>query len=80
MGKFSGAVKLQDLSDFIAPSQACVVKLDGSKKLDLQADVVGEVRPGQALSLLAAFQLRSHACTFVAKRVQLYTGAESIVV
>lgn len=48
MSNFSGAVKLQDLSDFIAPSQACVVKLDGSKKLDLQADDVGEVRGGAA--------------------------------
>jgi hypothetical protein len=44
MSHFSGAVKLQDLSDFIAPSQACVVKLDGSKKLELQVDDVGEVR------------------------------------
>ena len=44
MSHFSGAVKLQDLSDFIAPSQACVVKLDGSKKLELQADDIGEVR------------------------------------
>lgn len=44
MSHFSGAVKLQDLSDFIAPSQACVVKLDGSKKPELQVDDVGEVR------------------------------------
>ena len=28
---FSGAVKLADLNDFIAPSQACVVKLDDFK-------------------------------------------------
>ena len=28
---FSGTVKLTDLNDFIAPSQACVVKTEGSK-------------------------------------------------
>lgn len=49
LSAFSGAVKLQDLSDFIAPSQACVVKLDGGKKLALQADDVGEARFSMAL-------------------------------
>lgn len=28
---FSGAVKIGDLNDFIAPSQACVVSLEGGK-------------------------------------------------
>lgn len=28
---FSGAVKIGDLNDFIAPSQACVVTLEGNK-------------------------------------------------
>lgn len=28
---FSGAVKIGDLNDFIAPSQACVVSLSGGK-------------------------------------------------
>lgn len=38
MAQFSGAVKLADLNDFIAPSQACVVNVDGSKKAKLQLD------------------------------------------
>jgi hypothetical protein len=29
--QFSGAVKLHNLSDYIAPSQACVVNLKGGK-------------------------------------------------
>lgn len=40
---FSGAVKLGDLNDFIAPSQACVVNLAPKSKLDaieLQVDTV----------------------------------------
>ncbi|KAL3144424.1 hypothetical protein ABBQ32_004170 [Trebouxia sp. C0010 RCD-2024] len=40
---FSGAVKLGDLNDFIAPSQACVVNLAPNAKLDamdLQVDTV----------------------------------------
>jgi hypothetical protein len=32
MANFSGAVKIGDLNDFIAPSQACVLNLDGSAK------------------------------------------------
>jgi hypothetical protein len=31
MAQFSGAVKLNNLSDYIAPSQACVVNLKGGK-------------------------------------------------
>ncbi|KAK9794931.1 hypothetical protein WJX73_010579, partial [Symbiochloris irregularis] len=31
MANFSGAIKLTDLNDFIAPSQACTVALNGSK-------------------------------------------------
>ena len=38
MAQFSGAVKLADLNDFIAPSQACVVDVDGSKKATLKLD------------------------------------------
>lgn len=38
---FSGAVKIGDLNDFIAPSQACVVSLQGGK-LEVAADA--EVR------------------------------------
>ena len=38
MAQFSGAVKLADLNDFIAPSQACVVNVDGSKKATLKLD------------------------------------------
>jgi hypothetical protein len=32
MAQFSGAVKIGDLNDFIAPSQACVVSLQGQKQ------------------------------------------------
>jgi hypothetical protein len=31
MASFSGAVRIGDLNDFIAPSQACVVSLNGNK-------------------------------------------------
>jgi hypothetical protein len=31
MAQFSGAVKIADLNDFIAPSQSCVVSLKGNK-------------------------------------------------
>jgi hypothetical protein len=36
MAQFSGAVKLADLNDFIAPSQACVVNIHGQKDKALQ--------------------------------------------
>lgn len=39
MAQFSGAVKLADLNDFIAPSQACVVNIHGQKKNGLQLDI-----------------------------------------
>lgn len=42
MNNFSGTIKLGDLSDFIAPSQACVVKLDGGK-VTLDSKALGEV-------------------------------------
>ena len=32
MTQFSGAVKLGDLNDFIAPSQACIVALEGARR------------------------------------------------
>lgn len=32
---FSGAVRISDLNDYIAPTQACVVALNG-KKLEVQ--------------------------------------------
>lgn len=31
MASFSGAIRIGDLNDFIAPSQACVVFLNGNK-------------------------------------------------
>ena len=37
---FSGALKITDLSDFIAPSQACVISLDTVKKEVAIADLV----------------------------------------
>lgn len=46
MAQFSGAVKLADLNDFIAPSQACVVNINGSKDGALQIDNKPEVRIG----------------------------------
>ena len=42
MSGFSGVLKLHELSDFIAPSQACVVNLQGSK--EPQADARSQVR------------------------------------
>jgi hypothetical protein len=33
---FSGAVRITDLSDFIAPAQACVVTLSGGKTAKVQ--------------------------------------------
>lgn len=62
---FSGALKLADVSDFIAPSQACVVNLK-SGKLDL-ADADGlQV----ASSLLPSFQFQPLPAT---ARVQSVT-------
>jgi hypothetical protein len=34
MAQFSGTVKIGDLNDFIAPSQACVVALQGQAAPD----------------------------------------------
>ncbi len=46
MAQFSGAVKLADLNDFIAPSQACVVNVDGSKKATVKLDTSDfDIRP-----------------------------------
>jgi hypothetical protein len=42
---FSGAVKIGDLNDFIAPSQACVVNLEGGK---LATSDDAEVRAGSS--------------------------------
>jgi hypothetical protein len=42
---FSGAVKIGDLNDFIAPSQACVVNLEGGK---LATADDAEVRAGSS--------------------------------
>eukprot|EP00898_Chlorokybus_atmophyticus_P003461 jgi/Chlat1/4115/Chrsp26S04125 len=36
--RFSSAVRVADLNDFIAPSQACVVSLGGNKKAKLQSE------------------------------------------
>ncbi|CAK0781927.1 hypothetical protein CVIRNUC_005508 [Coccomyxa viridis] len=55
MAQFSGAVKLADLNDFIAPSQACVVNINASGKAQVQLDFsdfdirpeVGAVQPQQ---------------------------------
>lgn len=52
MDKFSGAVRLADLNDFIAPSQACVVNLKGSNKLQEEAsdDVQLQPRPAKGFT------------------------------
>ena len=47
---FSGAVKIGDVNDFIAPSQACVVSLEGGKLAAAAADA--EVRLGKSLRAL----------------------------
>ena len=55
MAQFSGAVKLADLNDFIAPSQACVVNISGKKDEKLQLDIeeiskLPEVHPCRLLT------------------------------
>ncbi len=54
---FSGAVKIGDLNDFIAPSQACVVALNGSKQVaqDKQA-------PAATQQVHAEAQYQRRAC------------------
>jgi hypothetical protein len=58
MSNFSGAIKLADLSDFIAPSQACVVKLDGNK-VTLDAGDIAEVLFSSQLTTAMSFM---HIC------------------
>lgn len=41
MGDFSGTVKLVNISDFISPSQACVVNLNSSSKDQASTSQVG---------------------------------------
>lgn len=56
---FSGAVKIQNQSDFIAPSQACVVALNGTrldtKKIDAE-EYVRAARPRKKCSPVQALQ------------------------
>lgn len=52
MAQFSGAVKLADLNDFIAPSQACVVNINGKKEGALQVDIQEIIRPPEVHSYL----------------------------
>lgn len=70
MAGFSGTVKISDVSDFIAPSQACIVNLDGSKQPDAppqqqqqQASAIGmrcaERSPPPALTFSSAHLLRA---------------------
>ena len=42
MAAFSGAVSIGELNDFIAPSQACVVNLEGTKLSTLQDNDVSD--------------------------------------
>lgn len=41
MTQFSGAVKLGDLNDFINPSQACIVALEGARRPPPGPDLAG---------------------------------------
>lgn len=50
-GKFSAALKLGDLNDFIAPSQACVVSLNGIKKETQDGLVQIQAKPPQKVDL-----------------------------
>ena len=56
MGSFSGILKLSDLNDFIGPSQACVVNLQGSKLRE--QDTAPQVR--RLLVRLAAYGHSPH--------------------
>jgi hypothetical protein len=47
MAQFSGAMKLADMNDFIAPAQACVVTLNGAKLDELPSDDALTVRLGR---------------------------------
>ena len=38
MGSFSATIKVTDLNDFIAPSQACVVSLESLKSKPIPSD------------------------------------------
>ena len=50
MTQFSGAVKLGDLNDFINPSQACIVALEGARRPPPGPDLAGAfaARPAAA--------------------------------
>ncbi len=52
MAQFSGAVKLADLNDFIAPSQACVVNIHGKKEGNIKLDFDDLDKPPEVRSLL----------------------------
>ena len=54
MAAFSGAIKIGDLNDFIAPSQSCVVSLNGNK-IDAQVDHL-EVR--HTMNMVTVFFLK----------------------
>ena len=43
--KFSATLRISDLNDFIAPSQACVVSLKGLKATTTKADKVEVLCP-----------------------------------
>lgn len=58
MAQFSGAVKLADLNDFIAPSQACVVTLSGKK--------VGELPSDEAFAVRCPCDSRTSLCSHAA--------------
>ena len=63
MSSFSGAVKLADLNDFIAPSQACVVNLKDLKEKPIPQDVevtISLCSSGRSSHVNACIILRPH--------------------
>eukprot|EP00850_Spirogloea_muscicola_P012867 SM000085S23217 [mRNA] locus=s85:102393:106718:- [translate_table: standard] len=92
--RFSGALRVADLNDFIAPSQACVVSLKGhpqpggAPKLDLSDEV--QIQAKSPSSFLQAKPVENGeavkvtlhdclACRFVPNRSGCITSAETIM-
>jgi hypothetical protein len=63
MASFSGAIRIGDLNDFIAPSQACVVSLNGNKL---------ETKDEQEVSRIIAFHAEGTCFPFDPTNDHLY--------
>jgi hypothetical protein len=55
---FSGTVRIADLSDFIAPSQSCVVSLSGNR---LNPDTLAEVLAREPQQMKGSGRWSRHA-------------------